>query len=218
MDALNLGDEQIALAEKGADREFIGGGTAPQDSAGEVDGAQGQVGEQWGGEIDFPSLGLHLDHAADDEVADFRGISSAEGANGEEFVGFLQSAGDAGEDGGRRGGGGRRSVGAMASDGAENRVNLDDSAVQGLRGDGLDFSYWISPIGCTCSAAWSDLCMACCALHCWVCPPQKGDLCTTKRHEMKRNGCWSYLIHCGSSVTLSPGVMMALLERCGGIP
>ncbi len=64
------------------------------------------MGEQGGGEVDFPALGLDLDDAADDEVADFGGVARAEGADGEEFVGFEEGAGDGGEDcGGGPGGG-----------------------------------------------------------------------------------------------------------------
>ena len=57
------------------------------------------MGEQGGGEVDFPALGLDLDDAADDEVADFGGVARAEGADGEELVGFQKGAGDGGEDG-----------------------------------------------------------------------------------------------------------------------
>lgn len=67
--------------------------------------------EQGGGEVDFPALGLHLDDAADDEVADLRGVARAEGADGEEFVGFEEGAGDGGEDLRGRGVG----VGSVAS-------------------------------------------------------------------------------------------------------
>ncbi len=47
------------------------------------------MGEQRGGEIDFPALGLDFDDAADDEVADFGGVAGTEGADREELVGFL---------------------------------------------------------------------------------------------------------------------------------
>lgn len=67
--------------------------------------------EQRGGEVDFPALRLHLDDAADDEVADFGRVARAEGTDGEEFVGFEEGAGDGGEDLGGRGVG----VGSVAS-------------------------------------------------------------------------------------------------------
>ncbi len=69
--------------------------------------------EQGGGEIDFPALGLDLDDAADDQVANFGRVARAEGADGEEFVGFEEGAGDGGEDRrvGLRGGG----VGSVAA-------------------------------------------------------------------------------------------------------
>lgn len=54
--------------------------------------------EQWGGEVDFPALRLHFDDAADDEVADLGRVARTEGADGEEFVGFEEGAGDGGED------------------------------------------------------------------------------------------------------------------------
>lgn len=120
------------------------------------------MGEQRGGEVDFPALRLHLDDAADDEVADFRGVARAEGADGEEFVGFEEGAGDGGED---LGGGGVR-VGSVAAWG-------------GLAG-----------------SLKSDK----------VC--QRG-----KRERME--GSMAYRIHCGSSVTVSPGVTMDLVESFG---
>lgn len=61
------------------------------------------MGQQRGGQVDFPALRLHLDDAADDEVADFGRVARAEGADGEEFVGLEQGAGDGGEDLGGRG-------------------------------------------------------------------------------------------------------------------
>lgn len=54
---------------------------------------------------------MHLDDAADDEVANFGGVACAEGADGEEFVGFEEGAGDGGEDLGGCGVG----VGSVAS-------------------------------------------------------------------------------------------------------
>ncbi len=73
------------------------------------------MGEQGGGEVDFPALGLDLDDAADDEVADFGGVARAEGPDGEEFVGFEEGAGDGGEDCGGGWGGG--CVGSVAAGG-----------------------------------------------------------------------------------------------------
>lgn len=72
------------------------------------------MGEQGAREVDFPALGLHLDHAADDEVAGFGQVARAEGADGEELVGFDEGAGDGGVDlrVGRGGGGG---VGPVAA-------------------------------------------------------------------------------------------------------
>ena len=70
--------------------------------------------QQGGAEVNFPALGLHLDDAADDQVADFGGVAGAQGPDGEELVCFLEGAGDGGEDGlGGRGGGG--GVGAVAA-------------------------------------------------------------------------------------------------------
>lgn len=69
------------------------------------------MGQQRGGEVDFPALGLDFDDAADDQVADFGGVARAEGADGEEFIGLEEGAGDGGEDAG----GGGVGVGSVAS-------------------------------------------------------------------------------------------------------
>ena len=66
VEALDFGYEQVALAEEGSDGEFVGAGPLAQNTTGEVDGAQRQVGEQRSGEVHFPALGLDLDYAADD--------------------------------------------------------------------------------------------------------------------------------------------------------
>lgn len=110
--------------------------------------------EQWGGEVDFPALRLDFDDAADDEVADFGRVARAEGADGEEFVGFEEGAGDGGEDLRRCG----VRVGSVASV-MRTRIRL----------------------GC----------------------PNGGILGR------------GYRIHCGSSVTVSPGVTMDLVESLG---
>ena len=70
--------------------------------------------EQGGGEVDLPALRLHLDAAADDQGAFFGGVARAQGADGEEFVGFEEGAGDGGDDCGvRLRGGGVGSVAAV---------------------------------------------------------------------------------------------------------
>lgn len=51
------------------------------------------MGEERGGQVDFPAFGLDFDDAAHDEVANFGGVAGAEGADGEEFVGFLEGTG-----------------------------------------------------------------------------------------------------------------------------
>lgn len=109
---LHLRDEQIALCEKRPDGQLVRARALPQDAAGQIDSGEGKVREERGGEIDFPALGLDFDDAADDEVADFGGVARAQGADGEELVGFLEGACYGGEDGG--GGGG---VGAVAAGG-----------------------------------------------------------------------------------------------------
>ena len=69
------------------------------------------MGEERGGDVDAPALGLHFDDAPDEQVADFGHVARAEGEDGEELVGFLEGPGDGGVDcGGVRGG-----VSAVAS-------------------------------------------------------------------------------------------------------
>ena len=68
--------------------------------------------EQRGGEIDFPAFGLDFDDAAYDEVADFGRVARAQGADGVEFVRFLEGAGYGG---GHGGGGCGGEVGAVAA-------------------------------------------------------------------------------------------------------
>ena len=82
------------------------------------------MGEQRGGEVDLPALGLHFDDAADDEVADFGRVARAEGTDGEELVGFEEGAGDGGEDCCGVGGGGG-GVGSVAAGGEEWFISLD---------------------------------------------------------------------------------------------
>ena len=53
---------------------------------------------------------MDFDDSADDEVADFGGVACAEGANGEELVGFEEGAGY----GGGYGAGGWREICAMS--------------------------------------------------------------------------------------------------------
>lgn len=103
------------------------------------------MGEQRGGEVDFPALRLHLDDAADDQVADFRGVARAEGPDGEELVGFEEGAGDGGED--LRGRGVR--VGSVAAGGRGGLAgSLEDAQVSKevrgeWRGQSIPHPLWI---------------------------------------------------------------------------
>lgn len=83
---LDLGDEQVALGEEAPDLELVGLGALAEDAAGEVDGGDLEDGELGGGDIDAPALGLDLDDAADDEVANLRVVARAEGPHGKELV------------------------------------------------------------------------------------------------------------------------------------
>ena len=154
---LHLGDEEVALGEKRADLQLVGGGAPAEDAAGQIDGAEGEVCEERGREVDFPPLGLHFDDAPDDQVADFGRVACAEGRDGEEFVGAEDGAGDGGVDGGGGGGWGGGGVCAVAS------------------GEGSD-----------------------------------GERFICEKVQLVIN-----LIHCGSSVRLSPGVTRCLLESRG---
>lgn len=148
---LHLRDQQVALGEESADLQLVRAGAFAQDAAGQVDGGQGEVGQESGGDVDFPPLRLHFHDPAHDQVADFRRVPCPEGPDGEELVGFLNGARDGGDDG--RGCG--EDVGAVAS-------VVGEWVVSEESGDGDE----------------------------WV-------------------GSW-YLIHWGSSVTVSPGVTMPL--------
>jgi len=163
-DALHLRDEQIALGEEGADVEFVDGGAFAQDAAGEVDGGEGEGGEEGRRYVDAPAPGLHFCYAADDEIADFGGVARAEGQDGEEFVGFVDGAGDGGEDCGGLGGG----VGAVAS-----------------------VWEWISLLGFRMLSHRRGI--------------ETGGLVGVREGRGRGR---TYLIHCGSSVTVSPGVTM----------
>lgn len=100
MQLLNLGDEQIALGEEAPDLELVGLGALAEDAAGEVDGGDLEDGELGGGDVDAPALGLDLDDAADDEVADLRVVARPQGTHREQLVGAGEGAGEGGGDGG----------------------------------------------------------------------------------------------------------------------
>lgn len=109
---LRLRDQQVALGEERADLQLVRDGAFTQDVAVEVDDGEGQVGEESGGDVDFPPLRLHFDDSAHHQVADFRRVPCAEGPDGEELVGFLNGGVNGGDD---EGGGGEH-VGAVASE------------------------------------------------------------------------------------------------------
>jgi hypothetical protein len=100
MHTLHLRDDQIALGEKRPDLQLIGTGAAAQNASGQIDRGKRELGEQRGGDVDFPPARLHLDDAANDQVADFGRVARAQRLDREEFVGFLDGAGDGGDDGG----------------------------------------------------------------------------------------------------------------------
>lgn len=111
MQLLDLRDDEVALGEEGADLEFVRVGALAEDAAGQVDGGDLEDGELRGADVDAPALGLDLDYAADDEVADLGGVAGAQGPDGEELVG----AGYGSRNGGDDFGGARGDVGAVAS-------------------------------------------------------------------------------------------------------
>jgi len=65
INTLHLRHQQIPLGEKRPDRQFVRAGALAEDPTGEVYGGEGEVGEQGGGEIDFPAFGLDFGYAAD---------------------------------------------------------------------------------------------------------------------------------------------------------
>lgn len=111
MQLLHLSNHKIPFGEEAADLQLVCFGALAEDAAGEVDGGDLEDGELRGGDVDAPALGLDFDDAADDEVADLRGVAGAEGPDGEELVGFGEGAGEGGGDGGGAGG----DVGAVAA-------------------------------------------------------------------------------------------------------
>lgn len=108
---LHFGDEQVALGEEAPDLELVGLGALAEDAAGEVDGGDLEDGELGGGDVDAPALGLDLDDAADDEVANLGVVARAEGTHGEELV----CAGEGACEGGGDGGGVEGDVGAVTA-------------------------------------------------------------------------------------------------------
>jgi hypothetical protein len=67
---LHFGDEEVAFGEEGADVEFVDGGAAAEDAAGQVDAAEWEVGEHGRGNVDAPLLRLYAHDAPDYEIAD----------------------------------------------------------------------------------------------------------------------------------------------------
>ena len=108
---LHLRDNELPLAEEIPNGKFIGAGPLAENAAGEIDGREGQLGEQGGAEVDFPASGLDAHDAAEDEVAYFGRVAGAEGGDGEELISAEEGAGEGGEDCGlccSSGGGGAR--------------------------------------------------------------------------------------------------------------
>jgi hypothetical protein len=94
IDTLHFSNQQVALGEKCPDVELIDCCALAEDATREVDGGEGKNGEKRASDVDSPTLGLHFDDAADDQVADFWCIACAEGYDGEEFVCFEDCAED----------------------------------------------------------------------------------------------------------------------------
>lgn len=82
VELLHFRDDEVPLGEEAADLELVCLCALAENTAGEVDGGDGEDGELGGGYVDAPALGLDFDDAADDEVADLRGVAGAQGADG----------------------------------------------------------------------------------------------------------------------------------------
>jgi len=98
MQRLNLSDDEIPLGEKRPDLQLVRLRALPLDATRQVDGAELQDGELGRGHVDAPPPRLDFRDAAYYEVADFGGVAGAEGAYGDELVGFGDGAGDGGGD------------------------------------------------------------------------------------------------------------------------
>lgn len=96
---LHLRDDEIPLLEESADVQLVDGGPPAQRAAGQVNRGEGQGGQQRGGDVYEPAAGLDGDDAANEEVADLRGVARGERGDGEELVGAGEGAGDGGGDG-----------------------------------------------------------------------------------------------------------------------
>ena len=104
-DTLHLRHQQISLREERPDVKLIHRSPFPQYPTRQVNARKRQRSHKRRSDIDTPALRLDLDDAANDEVADFGGVPCTDGGDGEEFVGFLDGAGDGGADEGAAGGG-----------------------------------------------------------------------------------------------------------------
>lgn len=89
---LHLGHDEVALGEEAANLQLVRLGTLAQDAAGQVDGRDLQHRQLRRRHVDAPPLGLHLDNAPDDEVANLGRVASAQGPHREELVGLGERA------------------------------------------------------------------------------------------------------------------------------
>jgi hypothetical protein len=100
MQRLHLAHQALPLLKERPDLQLVALRPPPQDPTRQIDRTQRQPGEEGRSDVDAPALGLDLDDASDDEVADLGGVARAEGGDGEEAVGLDGEAGDGRADGG----------------------------------------------------------------------------------------------------------------------
>jgi hypothetical protein len=97
---LHLAHQALPLLKERPDLQLVALRPPPQYPTRQIDRAQRQPGEERRADVDAPALGLDLDDASDDEVADLGGVAGAEWGDGEETVGLDGEAGDGRADGG----------------------------------------------------------------------------------------------------------------------
>jgi hypothetical protein len=94
---LHFCDNQVALAKEGPNLQLVGACSPTENTTGQVDGREWELGEERGGNVNLPPLGLDFDNAAHDEITDLGCVAGAEWVDGKELIGFVDCTGDSGD-------------------------------------------------------------------------------------------------------------------------